>query len=357
MAYSDEELLKLDKELEHIFNTKGRPEITMPTRKTIPVFRKKYDSAVKRYNNSGFAKAALGPAFDNPTWIEAEHNVHTRDGRTIKARTYTPKNLPADGVAVVVVMHGGGWFMGSLVTDEFTCRLFCAKLGVMVVNVDFGLYPEVPFPVPILDCHDAVKWTAHETPKMGANLSKGFIVSGNSGGGTYASIVAHLARDDTLPSPLTGCHFSCPIFTDETGDEHGNPTTVFDHETEYRSWWQNADAPLMNEKMRMGIREFATYDWKSPLLTPFHFSSHDNLPPTYLCVCGLDPWRDGGFIYKRELEKAGCTVKLDCYPGMPHSWWTTYPQVSRTQDWLRDTIDGMKWLLNQPKKNSAVSKL
>lgn len=357
MTYTDEELLKLDPEIEHIFNTKGTPKIRMPTRKTIPIFRKGFDATMKKYNSSAFVKAALGPAFDDPTWTEADHTIPTRDGRRIKAKTYSPKPLPADGVAVVIVLHGGGWFMGSLATDEFTCRLFCAKLGVMVVNVDYGLYPEVQFPVPILDCHDAVKWTARETPAMGANLSKGFIVSGNSGGATYGAVAAHLARDDNMHPPLTGCHFTCPILTDETFDEHGKPAFIFDHETEYRSWWQNAEAPLMNEKTRLGISEFATYERMSPLLTPFHFPSHANLPPTYVAVCGIDPWRDGGILYQRELEKAGCAVKLDCYPGMLHCWWSTYPQVSKTQEWLRNTVDGMKWLLAQPDKRTVSSKL
>lgn len=177
--------------------------------------------------------------------------------------------------------------MGDLETDQLICRLFCAKLGVAVVNVDYRRYPEVRFGVPMLDCYDAVRWVAANAHSFGGAPSKGFIVSGNSGGGTFASITVHLARDDNLEPSLTGCFLTCPIFSDEGFDEEGKPNSKYDRETEYRSWWQNKDAPLMNDEMRRGIAEFVEYDWKSTLLTPFNFQSHRNIPPTYMTACGL----------------------------------------------------------------------
>lgn len=357
MRYSDEELLRLDPELEATFKKKGWPKIVTPNPKTVGPFRKGFTAAAKRYNTSPFAQSALGEDFNNPRWTERDQDIPVRDGGTIRIRTYTPKHCKDGGVPVVVQMHGGGWFMGDLETDQLICQLFCAKLGVAVVNVDFRLYPEVSFGVPSLDCYDAVRWVATNASSFGGDPLKGFIVAGNSGGGTFASIAAHLARDDGLQPPLTGCFLTCPIFSDEGLNEEGKPTYIFDRETEYRSWWQNKDAPLMNDEMRQGIAEFAEYDWKSPLLTPFNFRSHRNIPATYMTACGLDPWRDGAYIYQRELEKEGSTAKVDTYPGLPHCWWTSYPQISATQIWLRKSIEGMEWVLSQREDHHRSSKL
>lgn len=363
MTYSDEELLKLDPELEQIFKTQGWPKVRIPAREFVPLARKGFNAASRKYNESAFAKQSLGAAFDSPTWTETEHKIPVRDNNTIKVRTYVPNVRDGQGVPVVVQMHGGGWFMGDLDTDALICRLFCAQLGVAVVDVDYRLYPDVGFGVSVLDCYDAVMWVAANASSFSGDPAKGFILSGNSGGGTYAAIAAHLARDDNLSLGITGCFLTCPIFTDVVGDtvigdpNDRNNTTLFDHKTEYRSWWQNADAPLMNDKMRQGIATFVDYQFRSPLLTPFHFPSHASIPPTYICVCGKDPWRDGGVLYKRELEKVGGIAKIDVYPGLPHCWWTSYPQITRTQSWLRNTINGMQWLLSQPRENRLGSKI
>ena len=345
--YSDEELLKLDPELEAIFNQQGWPKIRMPTREIVPRARQAFDAGFQKYNASPFAKQVLGTAFDKPTWDEADHDVSVREARTITVRIYTPNHVPSDGLPVVQNHHGGGWFMGSLSTSALFCRMICAKLGVIVIDVEFGLYPDVKFGVPVLDSYDAVKWTAENAARLGGNLQKGFVVSGESGGGTYAAAVAHLARDDGLEPPITGCFLMCPVLSDDTLDERGNMTTLFNRETEYRSQVQNAAAPLMNRKMQDGIANFADFDFRSPLTSSFHFPSHAHLPPCYIAVCGLDPWSDGGFLYQKELEKVGGETKLDCYAGMPHCWWTSYPQISRTKEWLQKSLQGMQWLLGK----------
>ena len=50
-------------------------------------------------------------------------------------------------------------------------------------------------------------------------------------------------------------------------------------------------------------------DITSPLYSPLlDEGGLRNLPPTYFQICGLDPLRDEGIIYKQELEKNGINV-------------------------------------------------
>lgn len=359
MSYTDDELLKLDPELEHIFNTQGWPKTRLPTQENHLLLRNGFNAACAKYNKSVFAQQVLGVAFHSPTWTETDHNVPVRDGTTIKVRSYAPlpTSLEHENLPVIVQIHGGGFLMGDLDTDALICRLFCTRLRVVVLNIHYRRHPEVDFPIPVLDCYDAVRWASTHAPSLGGDPTKGFIISGNSGGGTYAAIVAHLVRDDKLSPKLTGCLLTCPALTDECIDDNGEPSTLFDHETEYRSYWQNADAPFANHELTTAVKRFADFDLRSPLLTPFHFPSHADIPPTYICVCGLDPRRDGGFLYKRELERVGELVKIDVYPGLPHCWWTSHPQISRTQVWLRNTVEGMKWLLSLSHERKLNSKI
>jgi acetyl esterase/lipase len=82
----------------------------------------------------------------------------------------------------------------------------------------------------------------------------------------------------------------------------------------------------------------------SPLLHP---AGHKDLPPVYLKVCGLDPLRDEALIFEKRLRDANIPTRLDIYPGLPHSFTTTFPQLSASQKSFQDTVDGISWLLSQ----------
>jgi acetyl esterase/lipase len=64
---------------------------------------------------------------------------------------------PAGGSPVFVVYHGGGFVFGDLDSETILCRQW-VELGGVAVNVDYRLAPENPFPGPIHDAFDALKW-------------------------------------------------------------------------------------------------------------------------------------------------------------------------------------------------------
>lgn len=89
-------------------------------------------------------------------------------------------------------------------------------------------------------------------------------------------------------------------------------------------------------------------DVKSHLAYPLlHADGHNNLPPAYIQVAGLDPARDDGFIYDRVLRGAGGKTRLDVYPGLPHAFWAFLPQLSSSKKYADDLNDGISWLLEQ----------
>ncbi|KAI9710277.1 MAG: hypothetical protein M1820_002771 [Bogoriella megaspora] len=343
MAQERDDMLTLDPELQTIFAKYGRPKPFLPTRETISKFREILHKANLRYMKSPFAVKSLGLDSSPPTWSETDIQVTVRDGSRISLRVFRPQALPPEGCAVLVFAHGGGWCMGDLEMDAFTCRLFCKELRVLVFSVGYRLYPDVEFPVPILDSYDAVQWVAQNASTYGGNLRKGFIVGGSSGGGTFMSIAAHLARDDKLQPPITGQYLACPILGDEYLDSDGSIQHLFPGK--YSSQQENWDAPLQDAATKNRMSEMATFDRKSPLMSPFNFGNHAKLPVAYIQVCGLDPWRDGGFIYRDLVQEGGSKAKADVYKGLPHCWWNVYPTINATERWRRDTLRGLKWLL------------
>lgn len=88
-------------------------------------------------------------------------SVAARDGHQIAVRTYTPEPAAKDA-PLIVYFHGGGFVLGGLENEELMCTLFVQRLKAVVLNVDYRLAPENPFPAGPNDAYDVVKWVCPE---------------------------------------------------------------------------------------------------------------------------------------------------------------------------------------------------
>ncbi|KAF8583022.1 hypothetical protein K439DRAFT_1661517 [Ramaria rubella] len=267
-------------------------------------------------------------------------------GASIKARTYVPEpNEDESLFPILVWFHGGGFRMGDLQFDDGILRLICKTNRVSCVNVEYRLAPEHPFPIPMQDSYDALKWIATNTSSISGDLTKGFMVGGVSAGGNFAAVLALKARDDpSLKGKLTGQVLQVPILC---------PHPVFPEKwkSELLSTEQNKDAPILTPTQLLEYYDdYKAPDLTSPDIAPLLASSHEGLPPAYVQVCGLDPLRDEGFLYEKVLRENGIPTKIECYPGLPHGFWAVAPSISLSKKYREDTLRGIKWLIERKKK-------
>ena len=110
------------------------------------------------------AIAANAVPGEETTYIEEDRQIPVRDGASIMVRVHRPKNPPQGGSPGLVIYHGGGFCLGGLDNEVGTCRAW-TELGGVAVNVDYRLAPEHPFPVPINDAYDALKWVGDPRPR------------------------------------------------------------------------------------------------------------------------------------------------------------------------------------------------
>ena len=91
----------------------------------------------------------------------------------------------------------------------------------------------------------------------------------------------------------------------------------------------------------------------SPLRSPLLFATgHRNLPPAYFIIAGADTWRDVGLLYEEILrEECGIRTKVDVFEGLPHGFWTIFPQAQFSKSHAEKSILGLKWLLEQKDEN------
>lgn len=99
---------------------------------------------------------------------------------------------------VHVNFHGGGFILPVTETDDAFCRAVAALAGVVVVNVDYVVAPQYPFPAPPRQSYDVVRWIAENGAEHGWDGAR-LTVGGQSAGGGLAAAVARQALEESGP--------------------------------------------------------------------------------------------------------------------------------------------------------------
>ncbi|KAK6194266.1 pre-mRNA-splicing factor rse1 [Pestalotiopsis sp. IQ-011] len=285
---------------------------------------------------------------------EEDRQIRVRGGAEIRVRIYTPVPLSSEKKKrpLFVMYHEGGWSMGDLTDEEVNCRLFARDLNAVCVNVEYRLAPEYKFPTWINDSWDVLKWAAENAASLGADPSAaGFVVAGGSAGGNIAAVLAHLARDEHLSPPLTGQYLCVPAITCFLPPDQ-LPAAYRAEYLSHPSVTPPADPVLRQIDADALFRTLGARPVDA-LMAPFQFGSHEDLPPAYFQVCGLDPLRDEALIYERILrEECGIATRLDLYKGFGHYFWTNFPLLEQSRGFVEDTVRGARWLLEQGRGES-----
>jgi acetyl esterase/lipase len=292
--------------------------------------------------------AASAPPADYSGIKRTTIKIPVRDGSEIPAILYQPETAPKAGSPLVVLYHGGGFCVGTPEMEEPVALDAVRRSGAVALSIDYRMAPEFPWPVPTQDSWDALKWAASNASSLGADPSKGFIIGGTSAGAIISCVLSHQARDEGLPSPLTGVWLNVPlvVMQDVVPEKYRKIHT---------SATQNTAAPILDKAAidffmsklvpmslvvaRMAKMNTEYYAAKpsdphtSPLLWP---GGHKGLPPHLIQVDGMDPLRDDGLIYAQVLKEEGVPVQTFVYPGVPHGFEGMFGHLSAAKKFVGD---------------------
>ncbi|MBU2065010.1 MAG: alpha/beta hydrolase [Gammaproteobacteria bacterium] len=135
------------------------------------------------------------------TYDPAVYPLRSREERWLPTATgsvrclfYWPQVEPGVRLPVYLNLHGGGFVAGIPEHDDSYCQRMAHNLQCLVVNPDYALAPEHPFPEGLNQCFAVLEWLASQAPKLGIDPWC-MAVGGQSAGGNLATGVARLARD------------------------------------------------------------------------------------------------------------------------------------------------------------------
>ena len=250
-----------------------------------------------------------------PPGVDVTDQTIPGPGGDLKVRVYRPAADGAGDTAgrpLVGYFHGGGFALGGLDMGNWNSGTVAARVGAVVVSVDYRLAPSHRFPAAVEDCYAGLAWAADHAAELGATGRIG--VMGESAGGNLATVSCLIARERGGPA-ISHQALIYPA-TDMT---HGAPATA------------DPSAPFLSaaeidtyKRLYLGPDGDPANPWASPLL-----ADHAGLPPALIQVGEHDPLREDGVRYAAALRAAGVPVRFTEYVGMTHGF-VNFPGLTRS---------------------------
>lgn len=237
-------------------------------------------------------------------------SVEDRELDGVPVRVYRPHGIAATDAPVLVWIHGGGWMIGSIDTDDRRVRTMAEKAGVVVVSVGYRLAPEHPFPAAFDDCFAVVSAVSAKADELGVDANR-LAVGGDSAGGNLSAAIALWARDRGGPSIA----FQLLIYPATDGlevdypsrDENANGYFLTKDSMQY--FW----AKYVTEHDRVASRT----DMR---VAPMAATSLAGLPPAFVLTAEFDPLRDEGAAYAARLAADGVPTTHANFDGCIHGF-------------------------------------
>ena len=234
--------------------------------------------------------------------------------------------LEADDDRVILYLHGGGYSLGSLDSHRQLVSHLSREAKARVLNVDYRLAPEHPYPAAVDDAVAAYRWL------LGQGVSADRIaISGDSAGGglTLATLLA--LRDAGDPLPAAAVPLSPWTDLEGTGESVRTRAAV--------------DLMIQPDRLKETADLYANgADLRQPHLSPLH-GDYKGLPPLLIQVGDAEVLLDDATRVAAIAKSAGVDVTLEVWDEMPHVFQAfigVLPEadkaVARIGEWVREQI-------------------
>jgi acetyl esterase/lipase len=209
----------------------------------------------------------------------------------IRAERLTPLMAPHN--QVILYFHGGGYCSGSVDTHRGLAGALAAAANTTVVNLEYRLAPEDPFPCAVDDALEAFDDLAPARVAL----------AGDSAGGGLAMATALALRDRGEAQPAAVACFS--PWVDLTQAAGSYDTVTDDPMVSRESLQQMADAYVGN------------HDPSEPMISPL-FAELAGLAPLRIDVGTAEVLLDDSTSLAERARAAGVDVTLEVWPEMIH---------------------------------------
>jgi acetyl esterase len=237
---------------------------------------------------------------DLPADVEVREEVLLGevDGLETTAEIYVPAG--AGPFPMMLYMHGGGWCLGRA---EYVRKLgmSIASLGHVVVNLDYALAPEHPYPASLRQTIFAARWMVGNAGELGGREGPIAIGGASAGANLACAAIAALGEEvDFSAALLLYGIFNFPLLMQDPGSHAGG------------------FAETMYNRAYLGPHYLTRH--RDPLVSPALAANLAEFPPAYLTSGDQDALLPQSLDMAKRLIDHGVPTTLSVVAGLNHSF-------------------------------------
>lgn len=202
---------------------------------------------------------------------------------------------------VILYLHGGGYVLGGIDSQQMMCILMAQTLKIKVLLPEYRLAPENPFPAAVEDAVKVYRWLLAQ-----GYDSKNIIITGDSAGGglSLATVLSLRDAGDALPAAVV----CMSPWADLTFKGKSYITK------------EKVEPILREDVLRMWAKSYYGAENPSlPLISPV-YADFRAFPPLLIQVGSDEILLDDSIALAEKAKSAGVDVTLKVWDGMWHVW-------------------------------------
>ncbi len=220
---------------------------------------------------------------------------------------------PSPERPLFINLHGGGFIGKHMDRDERFCRQIACTYNGLVLDIDYVLAPENPYPAAVEECWDILQWIRAQKEELMYDTGRIFLL-GHSSGGNLAVGMCMKAGETDLLRPRALILDYPPL--DLVKDPAEKKQSLCDMPAERARGY--------NRKYIDPAR--AAEPYASPLYAPDYLL--EKLPTTLLITAGEDRLCEEGEEFALRLARAGVTVTSRRFTASVHGF-----TINRMCEW------------------------
>ena len=268
------------------------------------------------------------------TITESEELIGINDTHMINMFFYQREDR-TEKSPVMIYLHGGGFTAGDNRLYKNQMRLIAEKSGALIIFPEYRLSPECPFPGPIEDAFQSVKWVYENAERLKVDTSK-FMVAGDSAGGSLTNACLLQDKDGIIKKAF----------------ELYPGVDMSDFRTQTKYEWSYEKYPIIDDQKEFAYSRIdriknsigssgkdslylqGKAEFNNPLVSIVYASDEQlkKFPPVVLVASEYDYLKVGSDYFVKRMKDLGLEVMSVLYRGCDHGFFDLLGTVVQAEE-------------------------
>lgn len=271
--------------------------------------------------------------------------VRTRSALAAGVPVTLSREREAPSACCVFFLHGGGFIGGSTQVVENPCRYLAQVSGGLVVNIDYRLAPEAPFPDGLEDCLRAIREVIRDE-SIPFDRRRVYIAGDSAGANLALACIQKLG-----PAAFAGAMLYYPV-VDLDPDGSLWQWDPDQYRGSQDPLVQHCAASLRDHEpltRKLYLQDRTTP--RDPLVSPLRLPDGAGMCPLLIQYAEYDYLRPQIEAFVRRMRQQGTAVEAVLYQGLNHAFLDLFGILDQSQA----SVDKMNGFIQQ-KEAAHVSR-